>query len=199
MNLSPNDQAHVESVADTVRKSTERRRRLMLGGVSAPLLMTIASRPAWAGGETCTPSALASANLSGQHTQGGCGKSAGFWSVKQHVWPDGISPGELFGSIFSVTVITKGHKTVDFGPMTLGTVITLPGFENPYKLGLHAVGALVNSYAYPTSHANNPGFPYTPAEVIALFNTHAGTDPEGLATLFETANNEYDSLSSWPH
>lgn len=199
MNSLPTDQNQHEPSAEPASLAARRRRRLLLGGASAPLLLTIASRPAWAGGETCTQSALASANLSGQHTQGGCGKSAGFWSVKQYAWPEGISPGTLFNQIFSVTVITKGSKTYDFGPKALGEVIMLPGNENPYKVGLHAVGALVNSYAYPTNHPTNPGFPYTPDEVIAMFNASAATDPEGLANLFEIANNQYDDLSSWPH
>lgn len=199
MNSSPNDQAHVEPAADGARKSAERRRRLMLGGVSAPLLMTIASRPAWANGDTCTPSALASANLSGQHTQGGCGKSAGFWSQKQYAWPESVSPATRFGDIFTVTTISKGRTAFNFADLTLGEVIVLPGNENPYKLGLHAVGALVNSYAFPTNNIDNPGFPYTPEQVIAMFNASAGSDPEGLASLFEHANNDYDALSSWPH
>lgn len=204
MNSSPNDQAHVEPAADGARKSAERRRRLMLGGVSAPLLMTIASRPAWANGETCTPSALASANLSGQHTQEGCSKSAGFWKQKPGQWPAGpdvyFNPASTFGSVFGNVNIPTGEvkdgvpETVNFGSLTLLEVMNLKGKDDPYQVGFHTVGALVNAYAFPTHHATNPGYVYSPDQVISSFKSIAsGVHPSMVAHALETANNLYDN------
>lgn len=198
MNSLPTDQSQHSSSDETASLVVKRRRRLLLGGASAPLLLTIASRPAWARGETCTPSALASANLSGQHKHSECGKSAGFWSQKLYAWPAEISHRTLFSDIFSVTVVTKGNTNYDFGPQTLGAVINLTGNESPYKLGLHAVGALVNSYAYPQT-VDGRGFRYSTGQVISMFNQYAGSQPDYLASLFKSANEDSDEWSSWPH
>jgi len=73
----------------------EQRRRILKGAaVAAPLMMTVASRPALGMGARCTPSAWVSGNLSDhkedRHSCGG--KSPGYW--KNHDWGGtGCYPG----------------------------------------------------------------------------------------------------------
>lgn len=204
MNALPTDQSQRASSAETASLAARRRRRLLLGGASAPLLLTIASRPAWAGGDICTASALASANLSGQHTQDGCSKSAGFWKQKPEQWPTGpnvfFSTSSSFTSVFGNVNIPTGKvkdgvvETVNFGSLTLLEVMHLKGKDDPYQVGFHTVGALVNAHAFPTLHPNNPGFSLTPEQVVSIFQSIAtGTNPQVVATAFETANNEFDN------
>lgn len=66
------------------------RRRVLLGGLAtAPLILTLASRPAlsaagnhWGGGKFCGPSTLMSGNTSSNHEPEGCrGKTPGYWKT----------------------------------------------------------------------------------------------------------------------
>ncbi|HQV91433.1 MAG TPA: alpha/beta hydrolase, partial [Phycicoccus sp.] len=95
-----------------------------LGGVAAsPLLLSVASRPVWAQGGMCTPSALASANLSGQHGFTGCGISAGFWKTKKNWWPTPSNTAfhSIFPKIRYNNIIIHELNTFG-GPTTLGDV-----------------------------------------------------------------------------
>lgn len=207
MNSLPTNQSEHVPSAETASLAAKRRRRLLLGGASAPLLLTIASRPAWAGGDVCTASALASANLSGQHTHAGCSKSAGFWKQKPQHWPTGpnvyFNTSSSFVSVFGNVNIPAGNtgkakggvvETVNFGSLSLLEVMHLKGKDDPYQVGFHTVGALVNAHAFPTLHPNNPGFSLTPEQVVTMFQSIAtGTDPKVVAKVFEDANNEFNN------
>jgi hypothetical protein len=68
----------------------EARRRVLVGGLAtAPLILTLASRPAfaaggghWGGGKNCGPSAMLSGNLSNNNEPTGCrGKTPGYWKT----------------------------------------------------------------------------------------------------------------------
>ncbi|MEX1056939.1 MAG: hypothetical protein WED11_04365, partial [Natronospirillum sp.] len=97
-----------------------RRRRLLQTGATSPLLLTIASRPAWAQGGMCTASALASANASGSYDFDGCSKSAGWWMANSDrlKWP--VSAGTPFHLVFA-TVYYEG--SILYNGLTLGQVI----------------------------------------------------------------------------
>lgn len=185
------------------------RRRLLQGAASLPLVMSITSRPAWAGGNRCSPSALASADLSGRHDFEGCGKSAGYWRNKQHLWPMNISPSDDFVSIFGA--VTYNGKVLYEGS-SLGDVILLSGNSrgggNLMNLGLPLVGAYVNANAFPPDDGR-PGFPYTATEIVDMYRQLAdvsaiGGDEavrkaaEDLKDTLDAANNMYDGLTNWP-
>ncbi len=179
------------------------RRRKLLGGVAAsPLLLTVASRPVWAQGGMCTPSALASANLSGQHEFTGCGISAGFWKTKKNWWP--ISPNAEFHSIFPKTrfnnIIIYAQKPLG-GPTTLGDVIdeNFTG-ENPGNLAFILIGAYLNALSFP-SGGGAPGYAYTAQQIVNAYGLlDNGTRP-AFVTLKDTldvANNKYDATTAKP-
>lgn len=108
MNQSPADSPETGTPTDnSQRRADQRRRRLIGAGLSTPVLMTLTSRPSWAQGGVCTPSAMASADLSGRHAIVGCGKSAGFWKKKEVSWPLGVSKTEPFSSVFGSISYTK--------------------------------------------------------------------------------------------
>jgi len=98
------DEHHAKSTRERV---VERRRRFLLGGLSAvPTIVTLANRPALAtGGRVCTVSAALSGNASRPLT-GRCGSSPGCW--KNHALRNnasswtyaGFSPNQLFISVF---------------------------------------------------------------------------------------------------
>ncbi|MCG5534451.1 hypothetical protein [Ectothiorhodospira mobilis] len=204
-----------------------RRRRLVLGGMSAPLVLTFLGRPVWAQTDHCTPSALASADVSGLHDFSGCSRSAGFWRNHQDLWPDGSGDGGTASvGLFSLTSSTEPEPTavhprdpfvatfgevpyhggILYAGMTLGEVIGLSGVggvPNPGNLGLPLVGAYVNAVAFPGPR----GFAYTPNEIKRMYGELAlleGEDrllekeAERLKDTLDQANNQYDSSTSWP-
>lgn len=189
-----------------------RRRRLVSSGLGASAIVaTVVSRPAWANG-ICTKSGLQSANLSGQHTFTGCGKSAGFWKRKQSSWPAEVSPSLSFTSVFGSAPYGysgTASKTL-FEGKSLGEVISVSGSDdtNPGNIGKHLVGAYVNSVAFPK--LSGRGFVYSSTEVVNLFATaKASATGKGqeaqkliyktLAVLLENANNRFDGNTEWDH
>lgn len=76
----------------------EARRRFLAGGLaSAPLILTLTSRPALAtgggywGGGGCGPSSMVSGNLSNNTEPQGCeGKTPGYWKTHTKYGPDGF-------------------------------------------------------------------------------------------------------------
>lgn len=204
-----------------------RRRRLVLGGMSAPLALTFLGRPVWAQTDHCTPSALASADVSGLHDFSGCSRSAGFWKNHQDLWPDGSGDGGSVsalgfsrtssGGVEPTAVHPRDSFVETFGEvrfrgdilyagMTLGQVIRLAGARggtNPGNLGLPLVGAYVNAIAFPGPR----GFVYTPNEVKRMYGELAlleGEDAllekeaERLKDTLDQANNQYDNSTLWP-
>lgn len=174
-----------------------RRRRLLRAGVTSSLLLTIASRPAWAQGGMCTASALASANASGGYDFDGCSISAGWWKIKQDLWP--ISHSTPFHSIFE-TVSYNG--TILYNGLTLGQVCVLNGAgnDNPGNLGMHLIGALMNALTFPPDEGT-PGYAFTSQQIIDAYNALHGSDITGFQALkntLEIANNQYDSNTDKP-
>jgi len=179
------------------------RRRKLLGSVAAsPLLLTVASRPVWATGGMCTPSALASANLSGQHEFTGCGISAGFWKTKKSWWP--TSPNTEFHSIFGkirFEDVVIYEKTSVGSRTTLGDVIDLNFTgKNPGNLAFILVGAYLNALAFPSS-GGAPGYPYSAQQIVNAFNAldnKQNGDFTKLKNTLDLANNKYDSTTAKP-
>lgn len=179
------------------------RRRKLLGSVAAsPLLLTVASRPVWATGGMCTPSALASANLSGQHEFTGCGISTLGWKQNKARWP--IASTTKFHSIFPSTkfaskVIYK--KTPNGALTTLADVIdeNILG-DNPGGLASALIGAYLNALAFPSS-GGAPGYPFSAQQVINAFNVlHGKLVPEfdTLKATLENANSQFDTNTAKP-
>lgn len=85
----------VDGLAENGKRGVSRR-DVAKAGVSAPLLMSLFSRPAWGGG-ICSVSALASGNASGRHDDDDCtgyGCTPGFWKNNLLAWQGtGFSPG----------------------------------------------------------------------------------------------------------
>lgn len=181
------------------------RRKLIAGGVAGSLLMTVASRPVWAGGNMCTPSALASANLSGQHTFTGCGISAGWWKNKTERWPASVPSGSLFSTIFaSVTYTNK----VLYERKTLLEVIRFDANDhdnNPKNLGFHLVAAYLNAVQFP-SQGGRPGYAFTATQVKNAYSAidALGSDADKktafltLKNTLEAANDKYDAFTAKP-
>lgn len=178
------------------------RRRLIVGGMATPLLMSIASRPAWAGGGgMCTPSALASANVSGQHTFAGCGISAGWWKTHKNRWP--IPHTTSFHAVFFK--VMHGGQVLYQKPngtsKTLGEVIDMSGANNnPGNLAMPLIGAYLNALSFPTA-GGQPGYPYLPEQVVGGFNSlhnKPTSDFEAFKNTLDAANNLYDSITSKP-
>lgn len=89
--------ASAESSGDS-KASGISRRDLAKVGASAPILLSLFSRPAW--GVACSPSSLASGNASGRHQEDcdGNGCTPGFWKNNLLAWQGtGISPGICVG------------------------------------------------------------------------------------------------------
>lgn len=212
----PSAQAPTESAIEQGAPRHNQRRRKLLGGVAAsPLLLSVASRPAWANGGMCTPSALASANLSGQHDFEGCGLSAGFWKTNPSRWP--VVPNTSFHFVFDKVAFNGNvlyEKNLSGAPSTLFEVINgqFQG-EDPGNLAFPLVGAYLNALQFPYS-GGAPGYPYSADDIVRAFNalgqTQAAarkgknppkTDDLAFANLKDTldqANNKFDDTTEKP-
>lgn len=198
--ISKQDYTNQGSSAPTPPK----RRRLVTSAISASaMIVTAANRPAWAG-DLCTRSALNSANVSGEHTFKGCGRSSGMWRNKQDQWPADCSPQLSFTGIFG-SWNYKGN--ILFENLTLGQVIMIEGSSdtNPGNIALHVVGAYVNAHAFP-KFPSGLGYVYLPETVVDMFmaaanaSSIAGTKDalRKLKNQFDAANNLYDATTVWP-
>lgn len=216
MNNDQDAQATAESAAEQQAPRHNPRRRKLLGGVAAsPLLLSVASRPAWANGAMCTPSALASANLSGQHDFEGCSISAGFWKTNPSTWP--VSPDTYFHFVFDKVAFNGNvlyEKNSSGSPSTLFDVINrnFKG-ENPGNLAFPLVGAYLNALQFPYS-GGAPGYPYSAEDIVRAFNAlgqtqaaarkgknQPNTDDLAFANLKDTldeANNKFDDTTEKP-
>ncbi|HEY0526151.1 MAG TPA: hypothetical protein VGD08_22345 [Stellaceae bacterium] len=147
-----------------VSKSTTSRRMLLRGGV--PAVMTLASRPALAGGPACTVSAVLSANLSNAIEQGlNCGVSPGCWknlAYSDGKWQStGYDPDQSFASVFG-PVPGGSRWTIGTGSLhdALGGNVTItckiPGKGGSFTsvavsgngFTAQSVGALLNAAAF---------------------------------------------------
>jgi hypothetical protein len=87
--LGKHSETHGHESAEQ-RARRDARRRVLAGGLAtAPLILTLASRPAfagggkhWGGGKNCGPSSMLSGNLSNNAEPEGCrGKTPGYWKT----------------------------------------------------------------------------------------------------------------------
>lgn len=211
MNEPPAEREGPEGPEDSASPSTapldaggRRRRRFVAGGTSAAVVMTLAGRPAWA--SSCTPSAIASANASGQHDYSTCrSKSAGYWKQLRG-WPVDLRPDDEFHRWFPGQ---RFFSATEGRSLALGECInlvggtytskcklpgkkmqTLPGgpYANEANIGLHAVGALVNAYAFPLGSSHGD-FGYTPQQIVDIYMKYSVAQ---AAAFFEHINNQFD-------
>jgi len=142
---------------------SEKRRHLLKGiGVSAPLMMTVASRPVL--GAQCTPSAWVSGNLSdhGKMRMSCGGKSTTYWKNNPAHWAGtGYLPGSCAHKHAGLCKAYKSdgtpfHRSAGgvcagsaFGNKTMMQVLWLRGRQDSYRLGGHIVAALLNAATVP--------------------------------------------------
>ncbi len=137
-----------ESQSLPEKSRLDRRQLLRLGLTTAPVLMTLASRPAF-GCWTTKPSAFCSINTS-KHTQvsvSGCSPS--WWKTNTYQWPKSYC---AFSSIFPKQTATlysacfPGSRTGACNGKTLYDVLSMsaiPGSE--VALAQHCIAALFNA------------------------------------------------------
>ena len=138
------------------------RRSFAKAGVIAPVILTLASRPAL--GAVCTTSGFVSATattVSGSNNNvSSCGGlSPGYYKQAHiHPWPSAYSAG---GFTTGITTDGLGARTNPVGTlMSVGfsyngflatssmyDVLWVNGNQDPYKLGAHLVAALLNAAA----------------------------------------------------
>lgn len=197
------------SRSDSHAQLNTRRRKLLGLGISSSLMLTIASRPAWANGYACSPSALASANLSGRHDFEGCGISAGWWGAAgADRWPPFVDQTSSFVGLFgqiSVKVGSNFYPLYSANTDTLLSVLQNPGggpTVNPGNIGMHAVAAYLNAVTFP--RASSPwgaGYAYTPEQVLNMYaglDGHTKSSFDVVAMNLENANNDYDNVTAKP-
>ncbi|ROR29648.1 hypothetical protein [Inmirania thermothiophila] len=158
------------------------RRRLTGAGLAAPVLLSVAARPAW--GNRCTLSAQLSGNLSAPTVT--CeGLSPGYWKNHTSEWDHGT--GLTYRTELRFHDPSHGFPvrafpdtgTVDFGDRTLLQVLQLTGGDDPKRLGFHAVAAVLNAQRfYPGS------FGYAPGDIVDIYRNWTGT-AEDLKAFYE--------------
>jgi len=170
-----------------------RRTFLKRVAATAPILLTVAGRPAWA--NTCTISGMCSGNISRPGQVQCQGLSLGYWK-NTDVWPVGYDPGAKSDKkkckYFTLSQLSQNRGTTfesvfgsaDYGNgATLMQVLRLHGNADPYRVGGQAVAAVLNAaYFGPES------FGYTPDEIVMMYNARGGMDPAGLADDLERLN-----------
>jgi len=171
---------HVEKSVFSVKRDgadLSRRKFSKTGLLAAPVIYTLASKPAF--GNHCTISGHLSGNLSQQsndHVCGGCAPT--YWQgARPASWP--IVPGTLFFDV------TNGFGIDVYPGETMIQVIqnwVVNGVAS-YQLGAEAVAALLNSIAL-----GEEIYGMTPQLVVQLFNDNYSFDPEGLKNTFQMMN-----------
>lgn len=133
------------------------RRRLLQGGLAtAPVMLTLLSRPALGTGFECkTPSGFLSGNVSQHGSPTFCsGRTPGYWKQSQHfsAWRAPYYPTTTTGSGgHSATKFhstTTGFNGTQFGSKTMLDVLGAEGNAGGYvALGRHITAALLNAAA----------------------------------------------------
>lgn len=150
------------------------RRRFVAGLATGSILMTVASRPAiaggggggkggggkgdWKKGAWCTPSAWVSGNLSNNHAKQNCGgRSPGYWKANASRWPSKYKPGSCSSKKGGNCTDYKNDGTAFhqykggpfagsfFGNKSMMQVLWLQGHSDPHQLGAHIVAAFLNA------------------------------------------------------
>jgi hypothetical protein len=169
---------HANQQSDVLEKAPEgevtpssSRRRFIAGLATGSILMTVASRPALAGGNGgggkgdwkkggwCTPSAWVSGNLSQNQSRESCGgKSPGYWKANANRWPTSkCKPGTCASKKGGNCTDYKNDGTAFhqhrggpfagnfFGDRSMMQVLWLQGHSDPHQLGSHIVAAYLNA------------------------------------------------------
>jgi len=171
-----NEKTNLYSV-DRGSADLSRRKFSKTGLLAAPVIYTLASKPAF--GNHCTISGHLSGNLSQQsnnHECGGCAPA--YWQgAPTTSWP--IDVGTMFFDA------TSGFGVDVYPGETMMQVIqnwVVNGVAS-YQLGAEAVAALLNSFAL-----GQEIYGMTPQLVVQLFNDNYAFDPEGLKNTFQMMN-----------
>lgn len=152
------------------------RRKIVATGASLPIVTTIYGRPLMA--SSCTPSAFASANLSGRHDFSMCkSNSSEYWELNTSSWI--IDPTVKYSSVFS--------DFVRYQNLTIGEVISLKN-DQYFDLGRHAVAAYLNAVTYGSD------FLYTPEQVIDIYQFEVSKSVQELSLFFAKANETFEVL-----
>ncbi len=169
-----------------------RRRLLKTAVMAAPVMLTVASRPALAGSR-CTLSGMMSGNLSGpEETCEGC--TPGYWRQQQHFgsWTPPYSPTDPKTLWTDVFPAFPGMPT----DLTLIDALCLQGGQYN-ALARHAAAALLNG-AYNRANPGGLNFGYTDQDVIDLYTANYLTDVEGLKNSFALLNERSCPLGNDP-
>lgn len=173
------EQEHADQHAERDHATEDRsgtsasRRRLVAGLASGSILMTVANRPAIAGGRGggsgdwkrgawCTPSAWVSGNLSQNDDRQSCGgRSPGYWQSEARRWPSIYDAGSCKKGGRGTCTDYKNDGTPFhqfrggpfsgsfFGNQSMMQVLWLGGHSDPHQLGAHIVAALLNAASIP--------------------------------------------------
>ena len=204
-----------EQVQQNDRVDNSRRRLAKAALIGTPLVLMTKSRSVLAMNNACTVSGLDSGNISsGRHDIDPCktgdyrGLTPGYWGQHPNEWPVGYDVGDCTdgtsgphcsfnsygdnGTKFNDAMRGFHGDSVFFEynshglmvPETLMQVIQKEGFADKYQLGAHSAAALLNSIRF------NGNFPYSPDEVISLYNTYHSSPSDALMLkqVFETLN-----------
>lgn len=183
------------------------RRKIATAGLAAaPLLLMVKSRAVLAVNNSCTVSGLDSGNIStGREGSDPCslqeyyGRTPGYWGTHPDKWPHygcdaGTCANAKKGTCHSYKSDGTKFQDVFFGNtnvllldksmMQVVQLIGDPAVGDQYQLGAHSVCAYLNAKAYPGN------FPYTPDEVVALYNQYHTNpaDAEMLKNVFRQLN-----------
>lgn len=200
------DQSQDNVPVTAPEKGTDQSRRQFTRAslIAAPVIMTLASRPAL-GYYNCTLSGLLSGNLSNTSTGTCFGRSPGFWKGgtffaegkkasrtqygtayrNKENWPAPALPTTLFHSIFA------GSK---FGGATLIQVMDMDGSQDPFQMGFQTVAAYLNAleaWGLQRFGLNQENWGMSPDTVITLYNNNYG-NTAALAALFDAWNHAED-------
>lgn len=117
-----------------------RRRKLLKGGAAA-LIMTVSSKSALGG--PCTVSGALSGNLSVDHGAEFCGgRSPGYW--RRNLSDGKTRFGDVFGALWHGSAGPWNPK------VTLKEVLAMTGNQDRYQFGAHAVAAYLNALLLPS-------------------------------------------------
>ena len=143
-----------------------------LGLIAAPVLLTVAGRPAW--GSSCSPSAVLSHTHASHHpdaTKCSFGCSPGYWMQSKHNWTSITSyyKEQNFCQVFGISDCSK-HP---YNGMTLiqamNTIQDIAsGIDNNLKIAtLHAIAGVLNASAH---QADGGYLGYSSLDIIAAYN-----------------------------
>lgn len=159
------------------------RRRLVL--TTAPILLAVANRPAWA--NMCSISGAMSGPSSGRtdDPEVCSGLSPGAWKASQTVWPSPFTQETTFNTAFKDIYATEklgieGYFYDDYGrkDITLINLLKLRGNEDPYQAGAHICAGLLNAAEF------GEGWGYSVTQYQTLIrNVLDGVYPIGIKDL----------------